>query len=53
MLGEWEEVVEKIEMNGWSGVGKKGMLYRGVYERMVMGVEGRGENGLWSDGEGY
>ncbi len=53
LLGQWEQLLQKIEINPSTPLAKKRMFYTGLYHTMLMPVDRTGENPLWSDPEPY
>lgn len=53
LLGQWEQLLQKIEINPSTPLAKKRMFYTGLYHTMLMPVDSTGENPLWSDPEPY
>ncbi|WP_373134932.1 GH92 family glycosyl hydrolase [Phocaeicola plebeius] len=53
LLGQWEQLLQKIEINPSTPLAKKRMFYTGLYHTMLMPVDRTGENPLWSDSEPY
>lgn len=53
LLGQWEQLLQKIEINPSTLLAKKRMFYTGLYHTMLMPVDRTGENPLWSDPEPY
>lgn len=53
LLGQWEQLLQKIEINPSTPLTKKRMFYTGLYHTMLMPVDRTGENPLWSDPEPY
>lgn len=53
LLGQWEQLLQKIEINPSTPLAKKRMFYTGLYHTMLMPVGRTGENPLWSDPEPY
>ena len=53
LLGQWEQLLQKIEINPSTSLAKKRMFYTGLYHTMLMPVDRTGENPLWSDPEPY
>lgn len=53
LLGQWEQLLQKIGINPSTPLAKKRMFYTGLYHTMLMPVDRTGENPLWSDPEPY
>lgn len=53
LLGQWEQLFQKIEIDPSTPLAKKRMFYTGLYHTMLMPVDRTGENPLWSDPEPY
>lgn len=53
LLGQWKQLLQKIEINPSTPLAKKRMFYTGLYHTMLMPVDRTGENPLWSDPEPY
>lgn len=53
LLGQWEQLLRKIEIDPSTSLAKKRMFYTGLYHTMLMPVDRTGENPLWSDPEPY
>lgn len=53
LLRQWEQLLQKIEINPSTPLAKKRMFYTGLYHTMLMPVDRTGENPLWSDPEPY
>lgn len=53
LLGQWEQLLQNIEINSSTPLAKKRMFYTGLYHTMLMPVDRTGENPLWSDPEPY
>lgn len=53
LLGQWEQLLQNIEINPSTPLAKKRMFYTGLYHTMLMPVDRTGENPLWSDPEPY
>ena len=53
LLGKWEALFSKIEIDEKASEAHKRMFYTGLYHTMLMPVDRTGENPLWSDPEPY
>lgn len=53
LLGKWEALFSKIEIDSKAPKEHKRMFYTGLYHSMLMPVDRTGENPLWSDPEPY
>ena len=49
LLGKWEALFSKIEIDSKAPKEHKRMFYTGLYHTMLMPVDRTGENPLWSD----
>ncbi|WP_297272483.1 GH92 family glycosyl hydrolase [uncultured Bacteroides sp.] len=53
LLGKWETLLSKIEIDPKAPKEHKRMFYTGLYHTMLMPVDRTGENPLWSDSVPY
>ena len=53
LLGQWEKLLERIELSPRTPEVQKRMFYTALYHTMLMPVDRSGENPLWADDEPY
>lgn len=53
LLGQWEKLLERIELSPRTPEAQKRMFYTALYHTMLMPVDRSGENPLWADDEPY
>lgn len=53
LLGQWEKLLERIEISPRTSEAQKRMFYTALYHTMLMPVDRSGENPLWADDEPY
>lgn len=53
LIGEWDKLVSKIEIEESASLAYKRMFYTGLYHAMLMPVDRTGENPLWKSDQPY